>query len=120
MKKKRIIVISIILIIIVIVAAIAILYFTTDLFKSREQLFWKYFSQSIDLTEMISNDKYILQSNFKQNNSYTGSGIISFVKEQGENSSKQYLIISMVEDVKGRGGSHYLLPKVKSIFQKII
>ena len=37
-----------------------------------------------------------------------------------ENSSKQYLIISMVEDVKGRGGSHYLLPKVKSIFQKII
>ncbi len=92
MKKKRIIVISIILIIIVIVAAIAILYFTTDLFKSREQLFWKYFSQSIDLTEMISNDKYILQSNFKQNNSYTGSGIISFVKEQGENSSKQFNI----------------------------
>lgn len=37
-----------------------------------------------------------------------------------ENNQHQYLIISMVEDVKGRGGSHYLLPKVKSIFQKII
>lgn len=37
-----------------------------------------------------------------------------------ESSSNQYLIISMVEDVKGRGGSHYLLPKVKSIFQKIL
>lgn len=37
-----------------------------------------------------------------------------------ENSSKQYLVISMVEDVKDRGGSHYLLPKVKNILQKII
>ena len=27
------------------------------------------------------------------------------------------LVISMVEDVKNRGGSHYLLPKVKTIFE---
>src|SRR5699024_2986425 len=27
------------------------------------------------------------------------------------------LIISMVEDVKEKGGSHYLLPKIKSIFE---
>lgn len=37
-----------------------------------------------------------------------------------ENSDKQLLIISMVEDVKNRGGSHYLLPKVKTIFQRAI
>lgn len=37
-----------------------------------------------------------------------------------ENSNNQFLIISMVEDVKDRGGSHYLLPKVKSILQKIV
>ncbi len=37
-----------------------------------------------------------------------------------ENSSNKFLIISMVEDVKDRGGSHYLLPKVKSILQKIL
>lgn len=30
---------------------------------------------------------------------------------------KPYLVIAMVEDVKGRGGSHYVIPKVKSIFQ---
>lgn len=35
-----------------------------------------------------------------------------------ENSEKQLLVVSMVEDVKNRGGSHYLLPKVKSIFEK--
>ena len=27
------------------------------------------------------------------------------------------LVVSMVENVKGKGGSHYLLPKVKTIFE---
>lgn len=35
----------------------------------------------------------------------------------GESDSNSLLIISMVEDVKGRGGSHYLLSKVKAIFE---
>lgn len=34
-----------------------------------------------------------------------------------ENSEKQMLVVSMVEDVKNRGGSHYVVPKVKKIFQ---
>ncbi|MDI0266399.1 penicillin-binding transpeptidase domain-containing protein [Clostridioides difficile] len=34
-----------------------------------------------------------------------------------ENSDKQYLAIAMVEDVKNRGGSHYVIPIVKSIFE---
>ena len=36
-----------------------------------------------------------------------------------ENSKNPMLVISMVENVKGKGGSHYLLPKVKEIFQSI-
>ncbi len=36
-----------------------------------------------------------------------------------EDSDKQLLIISMIENVKDRGGSHYLLNKVRNIFQKI-
>ena len=39
----------------------------------------------------------------------------SFIAD--ENSGKQLLIVSMVEDVKGRGGSHYLLPKIKTIYE---
>lgn len=34
-----------------------------------------------------------------------------------ENSEKQLLIISMVEDVQGRGGSHYVVDKVKDILK---
>ena len=36
-----------------------------------------------------------------------------------QNSDKQLLIVSMVEDVKGRGGSHYLLEKIKNIYENI-
>lgn len=31
--------------------------------------------------------------------------------------NKQYLALSMVEDVKNRGGSHYVVPIIKSIFE---
>lgn len=35
------------------------------------------------------------------------------------NNNEEILIISMVEDVKGRGGSHYLLNKIKTIYENI-
>lgn len=35
-----------------------------------------------------------------------------------ESHQKQLLVVSMIEDVKNRGGSHYVIPKVKSIFEK--
>lgn len=34
-----------------------------------------------------------------------------------ENSDKQYLALGMVEDVKHRGGSHYVIPIIKSVFE---
>lgn len=89
MKKKLIIIIPIIAIVLIAII-ITILYFTTDLFKSNEELFWKYFSQTEDITKIIDNDKGEAQENFKQTNSYTGNGEMSFVLAQGENSSKQF------------------------------
>ena len=35
------------------------------------------------------------------------------------NNNEEILIISMVENVKGRGGSHYLLNKIKTIYENI-
>ena len=34
----------------------------------------------------------------------------------GESDENTLLVVSMVENVKGKGGSHYLLPKVRAIF----
>ena len=39
----------------------------------------------------------------------------SFIAD--ENSDKQLLIVSMVEEVKGRGGSHYQLGKIKNVYE---
>lgn len=36
-----------------------------------------------------------------------------------KNSKKQLLIVSMVEEVKGKGGSHYVVDKVKTVIDKI-
>lgn len=36
----------------------------------------------------------------------------------GESDANSLLVVSMVENVKGKGGSHYLLPKVKTIFEQ--
>ena len=33
-----------------------------------------------------------------------------------ENQDKPYLVVAMVEDVKGRGGSHYVIPIVRALF----
>ena len=41
----------------------------------------------------------------------------SFIADK--NSNNKLLIVSMVEDVKGRGGSHYLLDKIKRIYENI-
>ncbi|WP_195268904.1 penicillin-binding transpeptidase domain-containing protein [Eubacterium sp. 1001713B170207_170306_E7] len=35
-------------------------------------------------------------------------------------SSQQLMVVSMVEDVKDRGGSHYIVPKIKEVFQSLI
>lgn len=34
-------------------------------------------------------------------------------------SAQQLMVISMVEDVKDRGGSHYVVPKVKTVFETL-
>jgi penicillin-binding protein len=33
-----------------------------------------------------------------------------------ENADKPYLVVAMVEDVKDRGGSHYVIPIVRALF----
>ena len=69
MKKKKILLIVLPIILIIVGLAIgATLYFTTDLFKSNEQLFSKYFMQNGELFSIIENENAKAQSEFKTNN----------------------------------------------------
>lgn len=69
MKNKKIIIISIIAIVVVVAITIGLLYFTTDLFKTNQQLFYKYLTQTkvIDPNFIkqynIANDKITKNSN---------------------------------------------------------
>lgn len=87
--KKKIIVIILSVVLIIIVAIFSILYFFTNIFKSDEELFWKYFAQNTDIVDVVYNKQINNQYEFMKNSSYVSNGNLSIVMEQGENSSKQ-------------------------------
>ena len=63
---------------------------------------------------------YELLSNDTKNNTSDDSGteLVWFnAFRVSDDANEQVLVISMIENVKDRGGSHYLLSKVKNIFQ---
>lgn len=77
MKNKKlpiIIIISILVVILATAIVIAILYSTTDIFKSYDVLFAKYFNQNEELLSILENANYEEQKLFKNTNSYTSSG----------------------------------------------
>ena len=68
MKKKLLLILIPILILVIIAVVITVLYFTTDIFKSNKELFWKYLAQGEDITDTFINDKTNMQNDFKKHN----------------------------------------------------
>lgn len=77
MKNKKVVIIVAISLIVLFVLAtgtFATLYFATDIFKTNEQIFWKYFSENSQITSILSNENIEEQTNLKEQNSYTTTG----------------------------------------------
>ena len=55
-----------ILILVVIAIIIAIIFWVLNSRESNEELFWKYFAQASDVTQVILSDKLNAQENFKE------------------------------------------------------
>ena len=91
-KIKIVIPLPVLISMIIIAIVIIIVCLRINTSQSNEELFWKNFSQIDDITEIISNDKLDIQDNFKQTNTYTSNGNISFMFAQGEGISKQFNI----------------------------
>ncbi len=86
MKSKKLIVtlvITIVLLIVLGVGAVAALYFTTDIFKTNEQIFWKYISQNSQIVSILNNENVKLQDELKNQNSYTSTGDLSISTQIG-------------------------------------
>ncbi len=82
MNKKKlgiIITAASISIIAVIIGIIALLYFVTDIFKTPEQLFWKYASNGTQFMKIFSNENEINQRVWKNNHSYTSKGDLNIL-----------------------------------------
>lgn len=78
-KTKLIIIISIIVIVSVIVAVGAVLYFTTDIFRSNQELFYKYIAQNDEVLELLQKDsnEQNVESTL-QASKYTTKGEVNF------------------------------------------
>ena len=77
MKNKKLIVtlvITILLLIVLCVGTVVALYFTTDIFKTNEQVFWEYLSQNSQIVSILNNENVKLQNELKSQNSYTTEG----------------------------------------------
>ena len=86
MKKKKILLIILPIILILIIATVlAILYFMTDIFRSNDELFAKYFSQNGELFDIIQNANTEEQNTFKANNTYIMSGDLTTTIQDGTN-----------------------------------
>ncbi len=76
--KKVIIAIAIIVVIIILIITGLLLYLGTDLFKSNEEQFFKYFAQNEEIIQkLVENPNRANIQSVKQNN-YTTTGNISF------------------------------------------
>ncbi len=69
-SKKKIITMLIIIIVLILIIATAILYFTTDIFKSPKQLFFKYLSKQIGNGKEINYTQMLEQIKENESKSY--------------------------------------------------
>lgn len=78
-KKRFLIVIVIILLILLLLGGVfAYLYFATDLFKTNQQLFFKYLSQNSDVANFMPDTNYIQQKQTLSQRPYEFSGDVTF------------------------------------------
>lgn len=88
MKNKKLILILVVLAVVVImlvIASVATLYFTTDIFKSNDQLFAKYLLQENNLGDLLKLDTAEAQREFMKNNSYTSNGtVLAEIQKEGQ------------------------------------
>ncbi len=97
MKNKKMLIILVIILLLLVVLAggvIAALYFTTDTFKSNNELFWKYFLQNEKVSSIISNENYSSQQQFKAQNSYTSDGQLIISSQSGENDPQEINLVT--------------------------
>ena len=107
-NKKLIIVISIVLALAVVSAVIAYLYLMTDTFKSKKELFMKYFAQNIESLQKTTNLRTIeTYENLNNENKYESNTKITMVNSEGGEVSDPLNNLEFKLDVQKNNDEQY-------------
>lgn len=86
MKRKKILLIIIPILLVLLAATIlALLYFTTDVFKSNDVLFAKYIMQIEELLSIVQNENLNNQTDLKKYSTYISDGDLAISIDDGTN-----------------------------------
>ncbi len=116
-KKKLIIVICIILIIALASAVFAYLFLMTDIFKSKEELFAKYFSQNLEafgqITQLKSEEVF---KNLENENKYESNTDIKIIHSEGGEISNPLNNLRIKLDIQKDKEQQYLYADGKVLY----
>ena len=91
-KGNKILIIALIIITVLVLGGVAVLYFTTDMLKTDEKLFYKYLAQVVSEDNgFIEKDIENLQ-NKKNQNAYENSGSFT-VKTEGTGTDDEIMLL---------------------------
>ena len=111
MKKSKgvVIAISIVLILAIVAATFAYLFFMTDVLKSNEELFIKYFAQNEEILQKITDFQTIkVYENLQNENKYESNTNIKMIHSEGGEISNPLNNLSMKLDVQKNNEDQYM------------
>ena len=111
MKKSKgvVIAISIVLILAIVAATFSYLFFMTDVLKSNEELFIKYFAQNEEILQKITDFQTIeVYENLKNENKYESNTNIKMIHSEGGEISNPLNNLSMKLDIQKNNEEQYM------------
>lgn len=116
-NKKLIVIISIILTLAVASVAFGYLFFMTDIFKSKEELFAQYFAQHIEIFEKITDFKSVeIYNNLKNETKYESNTNIKMVHSEGGEISNPLNNLSLKLEIQKNFNEQYFYADGKILF----
>lgn len=120
MKKSKgvVIAISIVLILAIVAATFAYLFFMTDVLKSNEELFIKYFSQNEEILKKITDFQTIkVYENLKNENKYESNTNIKMIHSEGGEISNPLNNLSMKLDIQKNNEEQYVYADSQILYE---
>lgn len=120
MKKSKgvVIAISIVLILAIVAATFAYLFFMTDVLKSNEELFIKYFAQNEEILQKITDFQTIkVYENLQNENKYESNTNIKMIHSEGGEISNPLNNLSMKLDIQKNNEEQYMYADSQILYE---